>query len=367
MAGTSLLTALAGFALAEATGHHLLNGTVSKWLPWILAWATCTALLRMVSELARGYELLGFSYLVGGQSGGFGVNGILILSALAAGMTGGLSLQGILWIQVTVQLFCLIFGLVVILRVSTLNRPSEASGTQQVTVPQMLYSSLPILVQQLVAFGLPEADTMMLASYASVEDIALYGAAKKLVFLAVVPLLLINHAIQPFITEFYARRNTGQLATLVRGTATFAAIPSLFVVLTLLIAPELILQTCFGDTYTAAAGSLRILCCGTAVFVLTGSCGLVLTMTGHEHAGMWSSLIAGILYLLAAPYLIAGYGIQGAAISTVCLQFSTNISAMLLAYFHERIWTGITFSGTRVIACFRLIFPRKTIEEAQNI
>ncbi len=52
----------------------------------------------MVSKLARGYELLRFSYSTGGQSGRFGVNGILLVCMLGMGMLGGLPLYVMFWI-----------------------------------------------------------------------------------------------------------------------------------------------------------------------------------------------------------------------------------------------------------------------------
>lgn len=357
--GNSVLTTLAVSALAFWAQDQGLNGTVWKWLPWILVWATCIALLRMVSELARGYEMLGFSYLIGGQSGGFGVNGILLLAVLTVGMPNGLSLWVTIWMQTTILLLCLVPAMSIILRATAVNRPSELYTPGQPTTGWILRSSIPILFQQLVAFGLPEADTMMLGAFSTGEEIAIYGSARKMVFLATVPLLLVNHAIQPFISEFYVKREINHLETLVRGTATFAGIPCLFVVAMLFLAPELVLRTFFGESYTPAATALRILCVGATMFVMTGSCGLVLTMTGHERIGMWSSLILAVIYLVSAPLLIARFGIVGAAIGTASLQFASNISILLLVYYHERIWTGVTFSVNVLLLCFRMIFPRK--------
>ena len=365
MVGTSVLTTLAVSAFAFLAGDRALSGNLWTWLPWILGWTTFIAWLRMVSELARGYEMLGFSYLVGGQSGGFGVNGILLFAVVATGVLNGLSLRGMLTVQIVVQCLCAVAALIMIFRVASQNSlPAFAAVAGQPRVRPILQSSFPLLIQHLVAFGLPEADTMMLGAYSTGEDVALYGSAKKLVFLAGLPLLLVSHAIKPFITEFHARSDADRLTTLVRGTTTFAAIPSILVVLALLIAPDFILQICFGDAFGSAATSLRVLCVGAIAFILTGTCSLVLTMTGHERTGMWLSLTVGVVYLLVTPLLISGFGINGAAIAAAGLQCSANLGSMLLVYHHERVWTGITFSGNMVVACFRIIFPRKAGKES---
>lgn len=359
MGGTSLLTAFGLFAVAFSTRDHVFGGVLWQYLGWILIWATCAALLRMVSELARGCQMLGFSYLVGGQSGGFGVNGILLCSVLAVGVIYGLSFGIVLWIQIAIQFLCVTGALTLIVRATSTPRSLEPFGQKKLRVRQFLQSSVPLLIQQLVAFGLPEADTMLLGSHSSAEEIAIYGSAKKLVFLGAVPLLLVNHAVQPFIVDFYSKRDSRQLTTLVRGTATFAGIPSFFVLLLMFSFPEFILGTLFGEGYSLAATPLRVLCVGAAGFVLTGSCGLVLVMTGHERTAMWSSVAIGLAYLIAAPLLILRYGIYGAAISAAGLQICSNLSAMLLVFYHERIWTGITFSRTIAGHCLKLIFSKE--------
>ena len=357
VAGAAVVTGLGVSLFAFVVGNRALHGILWQWLPWIVGTAICTATLRLVSELARGYDMLGFSYLVGGQSGGFGVNALLLLSAITMGALSPFSLTTMMSVQVGIQLLTIGPALAIILCVGARNRSPAAAVTVLKGFRSVLRCSIPLLIQQLVLFGLPETDTMLLGSYSTAEDVALYGAARKLVFFAIVPLLLTSHGIQPFISEFHSRQDLHRLTILVRGMATIAGIPSLFIVFILLTMPELMLLWIFGETFVPAAESLRVLSLGAAVFVITGSCGLVLTMTGHERAAMWSSLTSGAVYLIAAPLLIERFGTLGAAIGATGLQFFTNVSGMLLVYYHEHIWTGMSFSKTIVLECIAMVFP----------
>jgi O-antigen/teichoic acid export membrane protein len=360
MVGTSLLASVAVTAISCLGQGQILNGVLWQWFPWILAWATCSAFLRMVSELARGFEMLGFSYLVGGQSGGFGVNAFVLLCIVVASLLSPLSLLMVLGLQIAVQLFCTIPAIIVLLKLTTHEQTAADSSAMSLSLRRVLASSTPLLIQQIVAFGIPEVDTILLGSFASTDETALYGASKKLVFLAVVPLLLVNHAIQPFVAELHAKRDFARLTAIVRGTATIAALPGLLLVLALILIPDTILSLCFGPDYAAAAISTRILAAGAAAFLVTGSCGLVQTMTGHERSAMWTSLIAGAMYLCAAPLLISKFGILGAAAGTTSLQFLTRFSSLFMVYYHEKIWTSITVSGTVISQCLSLLLAGRS-------
>ncbi len=360
MAGTSVLAVVGLSAISYLGQDRILNGVLWQWFPWILAWATCSAFLRMVSELARGFEMLGFSYLVGGQSGGFGVNAFLLICMVVASFLSPLSLPMVFELQIAVQLCCTIPAIIVLLKLTTHDQPAAYSGSMALSLRRVIASSTPLLIQQIVAFGIPEVDTILLGSFASTDETALYGASKKLVFLAVVPLLLVNHAIQPFVAELHAKRDFVRLTAIVRGTATIAALPGLVLVLTLILIPDTILSLCFGPEYTAAAISTRILAAGSAAFLVTGSCGLVQTMTGHERSAMWTSLIAGGLYLCAAPLLISKFGILGAAVGTTSLQFLTRFSSLFMVYYHEKIWTSMTVSGTVISRCLSLLLAGRS-------
>lgn len=336
---------------------------LKPWLLWIIGWAVCTAVLRLLSEISRAYEMVGFSHLIGGQRGGFGVNGAMLCSVVACGTLAVVSLKAMLATQMAVQILSALFAAILVAWLATGQTPDVWIKCRFKKMFTMLCCSLPLLVQQLVVFGLPEADTLILASYGSAEEVAFYGAGRKLVLFATVPLLLINHAIMPFITDLYTARNLPQLRSLVRGAATIAALPGIVWTFILLIAPEYVLQTVFGSGFEQAGNALRVLCAGAAVFVATGSCGLVLVMTGHERSAMWSSLAIAILYLLVAPWLIKSYGVTGAAIGAAGLQVCSNVCSLLQVYFQVGIWTGVTLSK-RDLAGFIALFRSSRITRA---
>lgn len=341
---TGVIIGMTVIVFSNTAGVESFNGLLRQFRYGILLWAFGAAALRLISELFRGYELLGLSYFVGGQSGGFGVNAVLLVVCLSVGLLQGITLNSVLTIQSFVQGIAVLAAVAVLLSVTAEDRKTWGIRDIARRTASLLRSSLPVLVQQLVVFGLPELDLMLLGQSAPAEQIALYGSAKRLIFFATVPLLLVNHAVQPFITELHSAGNREALSRILRGSATIAGTPGLLCILAFLLVPGLILSTMFGPAYAAAGSILRVLCIGASAFLLTGSCGLVLTMTGHERAGMVSALVTCGLYLAIAPSLISAYGIRGAAAATTGLQLCSNAVTMLLVYRYEKIWTSMSFS-----------------------
>ena len=358
---TSLITILTTAAIAQL--HALPGGFDGRWMPLLGAWAVLAAGLRLSSEIYRGYDRYRASYLIGGQSGGLVVNACLLMASLAAIVTGRFSLQTILVIQVLVQLAFLLL--------SVADHRGHLSAVTEVrctgAAGMLLFAAWPLLTQQLVSVGLPEAGKLMLGVYAAREEIGFYNAAVRLVLLAHVPLLVVNNAIQPFIAELYAGHQHKQMMILTRGTATLAAVPCVAVMGTFVLFPEFVLELAFGPTFSAAAPTLRMLTIGSLVWVLSGSCGLVLMMTGHERSAMLGTVVPGLVYLILCPLAIQHYGAYGAAIGATLLHIGSNSLCLLLVRSHLRIWTAVTCSLPLVRDCVRmLIAGRESHSNSKN-
>lgn len=357
MAGMSILTIIGTFLVAMGTQQALLEGLLWTYLPWVLGWAILAAFIRLLSELARAYERFSLAYCLGGQSGGYGVNSALLAAATVVALTAGLSLSSMLVIQIAVQVLFFVLGGLIFFRLLAPFLPSVSLPLLRSRIQQVSASTWPLMIQQLVAFGLPEIDMMLVGSYLDPSDAATYGAARRLALLVRVPLLVANIAIQPYIADLHTRGERQLLITLVRGSATLAAIPSMLVVLGYFLVPEVFLRLAFGEAFVSAGPALRILSIGCGVFVLAGSCGLVLTMIGRERSSMMSSLISGSAYVAVAPFVVARYGITGAAMSAIVFQVVSNVIGTLLVYQHEKFWTVCSLSPQPLMQCCQLIFP----------
>jgi O-antigen/teichoic acid export membrane protein len=287
---------------------------------------------------------------------------MLLCLTMAATAFFGMSLFMAVAIQIIVNLIFLGFGIWSLRSVSDWQTASLSDNAHQAdfrnTFGEVVSRAWPLLILQLIAFGIPEFDTLLIGSFATPEEAALYRPARLLTMVVSVPLQLVNTTIQPFIAEFEAMRDRRRTTILVRGGAALAAIPSILLLLCFLLFPQTLLSAVFGAKFASAGLALQILSIGFAVFVLTGSCGMVLQMTGHERSAMTSSIACAALYLCTAPWLVSRYGLIGAAVSSASLQVISNIAATLLVYRHERIWTIASLSPAMVIDCCQLAFPR---------
>ena len=95
----------------------------------------------------------------------------------------------------------------------------------------------------------------------------------------------------------------------------------------------------FDPNYSQFWLALLVMCAGQIVFVLAGSSGLALRMTGNQKLAMYSAIVATVIYILLAPPLISNYGILGAAISGCAIVAMRNISGALLVKYAIGIWT----------------------------
>lgn len=337
--------------LLGAQWSRLPGGLDQSVLPWFVAWAALAAGLRLVGEVYRAYDRYAAGYTIGGQSGGLLLNASLLFACFVLAMNQRLNLTTALTVQVVLQISILVAAL----HHLRADLVMPVSGTARSLTRILLLAGGPILIQQLVSIGLPEAGKLFLGEYARPQDAGRYNSAFRLVLLGHVPLMIVNNAIQPFVTELHASGKMRQLQTLVRGAATLAALPAVAVLVTFVACPEFILTLAFGADFASAASTLQWLALGSLFWVLSGSCGLVLMMTGHERACMLGTIVPGVGYLIAAPWLIQKHGSAGAAMAAAMLHLSSNLICVALVYRHHRMVTIVTLSPATVRDCIRLI------------
>lgn len=339
---TSFLAAGITFLFADQLSDRIESGYF-----WLLAWGVLAAGLRVTSEIYRAHDSFSWSYAIGGQNGGLLVNMGLVSVAWFVISLNRMSLMAMFLTQAVLQ------ATVLAMFVAPLRRRWAHRDSQTVWI--LALAAFPLLLQQLISIGLPEAGKLFLSFYASDTDAAFYNAATRLVILAHVPLMVINNAITPFVSELYSTDKKAELTALLRGTATLSAIPCLAVFGVFLFAPGFVLNLAFGPEFVVAIPTLQFLTVGSLAWVLSGSCGLVLTMTGHERSAMLGTLIPGVVYLVCCPWLAARYGHTGAAAASMILQLVSNTLCMAFVYFHCGIITGITTSYSTIGSCLRLI------------
>ncbi len=116
-------------------------------------------------------------------------------------------------------------------KISSLGPSEGAEAEEPVSAKEVLEDAIPFLAIALTSFVLLSADIWILGALGSGTDVAVYGAASKLVTFVAMPLLIVNLVLPPIVAEMYAQGQTGRLERTLRTFSTLAGVPSLLVLI----------------------------------------------------------------------------------------------------------------------------------------
>lgn len=325
VSGLTAAALLMAFQYKFAGQTHLQ--TISILFGVIVALRTVHLVL---AEAARGFHEKTWSNLFGGPAGG-PVPHVVFLVVLA-------------WftstseIQLTTALVMYVVSFAVTLPLlmwRTLTLTSASDGTPDtvetsgsaVTTNVILALSLPLMLTQVGSLAMSQADIWLAGGFSSPNDIAVYGAAQRLLAFLTIPLQIAGTAIVSYIPQLHARGDKAGLRNMVGLASTVAGLPGLCLGLVFLAIPEQILGAAFGEHYQSAATLLRILTIGQMICILTGPCEILLMMTDHQRTALVVNTTATVCLFVVAPFAISAAGIVGLAVSmsvTTSLQNITN-------------------------------------------
>ncbi|MBT8131076.1 MAG: oligosaccharide flippase family protein [Gammaproteobacteria bacterium] len=192
--------------------------------------------------------------------------------------------------------------------VRSLGKPVSVPGTE------VANTALPLFVAAMALIGIGEAHVLLLGMLRPEEDVALYGAAQRLVKFVSFPLLIVNSILPPFVASEFAKGRKGRLQDLLQSAATLCGLPSLLILLALIFFTKPVMSLIFGPFYAAGSTALIILSIGHALNVATGSPGILLAMSDRQGQLMWIATATGLLGLLISFLLIPRIGLLGAAV-----------------------------------------------------
>jgi len=171
------------------------------------------------------------------------------------------------------------------------------------------------MISNLVVMLMTQAGLWIVGMMASPSDVALYGAAFRLVILLQMPLLILNSVIPPMIADLYARKSFDQMEQMLRFVTALALIPAAAVFALFFFWGHELLGWLYGEYYADSYWILLWLSAGIMVNAWVGFCGPALMMTGGQRPLMLISVLSAILSVgLAFPFG-AMYGGEGVAIA----------------------------------------------------
>lgn len=335
---------------------------------FLLTVATAThGLLQILCESLRGMHRGGAASVYDAQWGVYGNSLFIALLITAKLFSSGVTLH------MTVQLYALSMLLVlpvaIISVVKTLRacraessvvdmassaQPGIVSSAQpdaENAARVLLTLALPMSFLAIVEFGCANMDVWAGGLMLSEESLGLFAAARRLVQLVGLPLMLTNLAIQSSIAECGATAGRDRLERIARNSAAIASPPALIAIAVLLLFPVPILDIAFGTGFAAAAPLVQVLCFGQLVAVFTGPCGYVLMLTGRHVAALVTTVavVAGF----GGVVLISGFqlGMFELAVLAATMLTIRNLLFLGVARWKCGVWTFPGILTARPAAC----------------
>lgn len=287
-------------------------------------WVIFRALQGVVRESFRGFHNIRMATIFGGLV--TAVMTMLLYMVLWV-FEGGASLERVIVFTVIGAGISVLAGLFYLYRkLQTLEKSTE------LPILKIMGFGFPLFLTSASLFGIQELHLWVLAFYQPESEVALYGSALRLGVMLTMPLIIVNSVIPPMIADLYSQNKFIQVQNVLQKTATLMSLPAIAVSVMVFIFGGDILSLIYGETYRGAYIVFVILTVGQLLNVMTGSPGILLTMSGHERIVMRSAISSGIIGVIVSIYCVQLYGAVGAAIGYSVGIVLLNIAMCIFAY-----------------------------------
>jgi O-antigen/teichoic acid export membrane protein len=333
--GGSIVVALFLFAGAgNWLAKNAFNSTqMSNVIGYAAFWIVVTTFQSLLTETFRGLQDIRFATIFGG----------LVTSVLSAVLFFGLWIfKGHSGLEQVIML-SIVAGTTSTLAASfiLLKKQKFIDGHCELPIQEVINITWPLWLTNLGFLAFSQADLWVIGIFLPQDDVAIYGAALRLVALVTIPLLIVNAVVPPFIAEMHTKGEKKELERILRSTSTIAVVPALIIFFIFVIFGKYILGTIYGSYYSEGAYVLSILSLGQIINVAAGSCGMVLMMTGHQTWMMYITFFSGLLIITGSITLVQEYQTFGVA---CVVSFGTalqNILMLLSVKSKIKLWTHI--------------------------
>ena len=339
LAGGALLAVALAAGLGEGLSAMLEDGEALRAvLPIIAAMVLAFALIDVVAETLRGFHDLraasAFGDFLAQRAALMLVLGTIWLAGWPADLTTVLAAA----LAAAVLMLALALG--------QLRRQAGKIGRHGARwrTGEVLGHGLPFLLMRLNFWFSAGADLWVLGMFRPPEEVAVYGAASRLAVIVGTPLAVSNAVLAPVIAELHSRGERTRLEKVMRAAATLGVLPSLVLAALFFALGDQILRIAFTDAYADGWLVMVILAIGQLINVLFGSCGLALTMTGHQREVVVVSVLAGLVTLVAYYLVAPAYGAPGVALVAATALIFHNLALAGLVRWRLQMITWGTFS-----------------------
>lgn len=336
--GGMAIAVLVYFYLGERVALTVFKSPSLMSVVWLLSlWIVLQAFMTPVASALKGFQKYGAAGFLDDINPA--LPSILLVVSLGAVYFCGVSLnlEQVLLISTGAFGVSLVVGVLILLR-----KWSWLGYEGGVSMRHVVSISAPVYVVNLATLLIAESSLWMVAYFSNPENVAIYGAALKLVRLVLFPLVVLNMIITPFISELYAKHELAKLENILRSFTTLAAYPSLFILCLFTFFGDRVLELIYGEGYGMGWPFLVIFSVGFLINVWTGSSMNTLIMSGGQRTSMTISIYSAILMVLSGVVLGTLVGVFGVAFSVPIAMSFQNIAA----WYYVKKRTGISTCAT---------------------
>ncbi|MBA3474880.1 MAG: oligosaccharide flippase family protein [Rubrobacter sp.] len=358
----ALSVGLAYLLYGDTLGESVFNAPALAAVSGLVAgWIVVATLQGLLGEIFRGFHDIRLYTLLGGQLTGT-VSGLVTIALVAASLV-------LLWLVegqatlATVLLLAICSGAVSALLAGWLLhrkmaelREQPLDESQETDLKKVFGEAVsiawPLLITSIVMLGLRYGDIWVLGAFGSQEEVAVYGAAVRLVSMVTMPLIIMFTFVPPLIAEMYAQGRRDDLEVTIRALATLTGIPGFLASVVCIVFASPILGLVYGDYYREGAMAMALLSVGLLTTVWTGSGGYALMMTGHQKTYMVVTVGSGVVTFVAMVAAVGPYGITGVAVGRLAGWMLQNVLTVLMAKQKTGMWIHPSF---RIADLLRII------------
>ncbi len=287
--------------LSKVSGADMLASIAGVLCVWMFA----LALQSIVRESFRGYHDIRMASIFGGMlTAIFSV----LLYLYAWGYSEKFELIDAVQIMVLATSINLIIGGMFLKK-----KIGRSILRQHTEISKVFVFGVPLMLTNIALFATRELHIWILAFYKPETEVALYGASLRLILLLALPLLIINAVIPSMVADMYSQKQYQRVQNLLQKTASIIIVPAIFAFIIIVVYGAEILGLVYGSSYAEAYMPFVILAFGQLINVLTGSPGILLTMSGHERVAFKTALFSSVLGLITSLIGAQLYGANGAA------------------------------------------------------
>ncbi len=319
-------------------------------LHWHIAiWIAIMTVNGILSEIFRGFHNIKLATLFSGLLSSTSFIIVLVFSYISGIYLG---LERVFLFAILSSALSVLLALIFLKR-ACVTLPKTTQAHIPMRSKDLMDVAWPMWVSGSALLLLSQADILVLGIFRPAAEVAIYGAASRLVALVAMSLVIVNAVIPPIIAELYSQNKRAELEKLLRTTASVAGIPTLGVLVLFIFQGDHLLALVYGEYYAEGGLILTILSVGQLVNVFTGSCGITLTMTGNQTTMMMITLVIGAFTVALALALGSQYGAIGVAVAAASGWTLQNIAMLVGAKIKTGMWThfgALSLNEIKVLA-----------------